>query len=164
MSTQQPYKSMQRTITTLLRTAACLLLAAGLTVSAADVSGNYSWTQAGRNGGPDRKSTLKLKVEGEKVTGTMSAPAGGRRGGNADAADGKAPAAPADLEIKDAKIKGDELTFSIVREGRQGGPATTTKYTGKITGDTIKLKWERPGRDGGEPTPMEADAKKEAAK
>lgn len=155
---------MQRILSTLLRTAACLLLATGLTVSAADVSGTYSWTQAGRNGGPDRKSSLKLKVDGDKVTGTMSAPAGGRRGGNADAGDGKAPAAPADVEIKDAKIKGDELTFNIVREGRNGGASTTTKYTGKISGDSMKLKWERPGRNGGEPTPVEVEAKKEAAK
>ena len=157
---------MQRTFSTLLRTAACLLLATGLTVSAADVSGTYTWTQAGRNGGPDRKSSLKIKVDGDKVTGTMSAPAGGRgRGGKADAADGKAPAPapPADIEIKDGKLKGDELTFNIVREGRNGGASTTTKYTGKISGDTMKLKWERPGRNGGEPTPVEVEAKKEAA-
>ena len=153
---------MQRTLKTLIRTAACLVLAAGLTASAADVSGTYSWTTPGRNGGPDRKSTLKLKVDGDKVTGTISAPAGGRgRGGKADA-DGKAPAAPADVEIKEGKIKGDELSFNTVREGRNGGAATTTKYTGKVSGDTIKLKFERPGRNDGEPTPVEVEAKKEA--
>lgn len=156
---------MQRTLKTLIRTAACLVLATGLTAAAADVSGTYSWSTPGRNGGPDRKSSLKLKVDGDKVTGTMSAPAGGRgRGGKADANPGDAKAAPApvEVEIKDGKIKGDELSFNIVREGRNGGAATTTKYTGKVSGDTIKLKFERPGRNGGEPTPVEVEAKKEA--
>ena len=34
-----------------------------------DPTGTYVWTQAGRNGGPDRTNTLKLKLEGDKLTG-----------------------------------------------------------------------------------------------
>ena len=148
---------MQRNIKTLLQAAACLALMVSISASAADISGTYSWTQPGRNGGPDRKTTLKLKVDGEKLTGTMTAPAGGRRGAGADA--GKA-APPADLELKEGKVKGDDVSFNTVREG-QNGPVTT-KYTGKVSGDSIKLKFERPGRNGGEPTPVEIEAKKEA--
>ena len=149
---------MQRNIKTLLlQLAACLALMAGITASAADVSGTYSWTQAGRNGGPDRKTTLMIKVEGDKVTGTMTAPAGGRGGQG-----GQAPAAPTPIELKDGKIKGDEISFSVTREGRQGGTPTTIKYAGKVAGDTIKIKYEQPGRGGGEPTPVEVEAKKEA--
>src|SRR5207253_5652905 len=40
----------------------------------ADPAGTWTWTTPGRNGGADRKMTLKLKVEGEKVTGTLSSP------------------------------------------------------------------------------------------
>lgn len=146
---------MQRNIKTLLQLAACLALMAGITASAADVSGTYSWTQPGRNGGPDRKTTLKLKVDGEKVTGTMTAPAGGRGGAN-----GGAAPAPVEMELKEGKIKGDDISFNTVREGQNG--AVTTKYAGKVSGDSIKLKFERPGRNGGEPTPVEVEAKKEA--
>src|SRR5947207_10306596 len=37
----------------------------------ADPSGTWTWTMPGRNGGPDRKMTLKLKSEGDKVTGKL---------------------------------------------------------------------------------------------
>jgi hypothetical protein len=43
----------------------------------ADPSGTWTWTTPGRNGGADRKMTLKLKVEGDKVTGTLSSPGQG---------------------------------------------------------------------------------------
>ena len=82
---------------------------------------------------------------------------GGRGGGG-----GGGGAAPADVEIKDGKIKGDDITFNTVRQGQNG--EVTTKYTAKVTGDTLKLKFDRPGRGGGEPTPVEIEAKKEAAK
>ena len=109
---------MQRNITSLLKLAACLGLMTSLTAFAADISGTYSWTQAGRNGGPDRKTTLVLKADGEKLTGTMTAPAFGR-GGAAGAA-----AAPTPLELKDGKVKGDEISFNTVREGQNGSVTT----------------------------------------
>src|SRR5271165_771599 len=34
-----------------------------------DPAGTWTWTRPGRNGGADQKTTLKLKVEGDKVTG-----------------------------------------------------------------------------------------------
>ena len=92
----------------------------------ADPAGTWIWSTAGRNGGPDRTNTLVLKVEGDKITGKLSAPG---RGGQAN-----------DTEIKDATLKGDELSFVVVREFN--GNSLTNKYSGKITGDTLKGKME----------------------
>ena len=92
----------------------------------ADPSGTWTWTVPGRNGGPERKLTLKLKVEGDKVTGKLAAPA---RGGETR-----------EVDIKDGQVKGDEISFKVVRE--INGNEITTKYNGKISGDTIKGKAE----------------------
>src|SRR5215831_1448909 len=67
-----------------------------------DATGTWSWTTRGRQGGPDRKITAKLKVSGDKITGTVSSPS--RDGGTTD------------TEITDGKVKGDEVTFSTSRE------------------------------------------------
>jgi len=128
----------------------------------ADPNGTWSWTMQGRGGAaanpdaPVRKVTLKLKADGEKLTGTIAQPAGGRGGGG-----GGAAAAPRDTEISDGKVKGDEISFSVKREFQ--GNAIVTKYTGKVEGDTIKGKIETPGRDGGEARSRDWEAKREAA-
>jgi len=140
---------MQRNaLTSLLSLATCAVLALGAAAQAraADASGTWAWTRPGRNGGEDQKFTLKLKVEGDKVTGKLTAPA---RGGQT-----------ADTEIKDGKVKGDEITFNVVRE--VGGNKMTTKYTGKLTADTIKGKIE--SERNGQPTSRDWTAKREAAK
>lgn len=153
-----------RTQTVLASIIACAVLALGSVAQAADkktdVTGTWSWTQQprGGNANPDaapRKSTLKLKADGEKVTGTLSQP--GRGGGQG----GGAAAAPRETEISDGKIKGDEITFSVKREFN--GNAFVTKYTGKVEGDSIKGKVEMPGRDGGDPVSRDWEAKREAA-
>ena len=96
-----------------------------------DASGTWSWTMRGRQGGADRKITLKLKVEDGKVTGTMSTP--GRNGQTRE------------TEIKEGKLAGDQLSFNIVRE--RNGNTMTTKYSGKVSADTIKgtQEFERDG-------------------
>jgi hypothetical protein len=43
-------------------------------------------------------------------------------------------------EIKDAKLTGDDLSFSVTREFN--GNSMTTKYTAKVTADSIKGKSE----------------------
>ena len=113
---------------------------------AADPSGTYSWTQPGRNGGPDRKMTLKLKVEGDKVTGKMISP--GRQGGD-----------PVETEIKDGKLKADEISFTVTREFN--GNTMTAKYNGKVTADAIKGKIET--ERNGEKQSRDWEAKREAA-
>ena len=85
------------------------------------VDGTWKWSQAGQNG-QTRESTLKLKQEGEKVTGVMV----GRNG---------------ETEIKDGKIDKDgEVSFNVTREFN--GNSFTAKYHGKVDGDTIKGKVE----------------------
>src|SRR5437867_3089483 len=88
--TKSNHESMQRKLkasSPLMTLAACAFLAlcALAPVQAADKkndpSGTWTWTVPGRNGGADRKNTLKLKVDGDKLTGTVSAP--GRQGGEA---------------------------------------------------------------------------------
>ena len=117
----------------------CAILALGAFSQAyaqdkkADASGTWSWSAPARGGGggEPRKTTLKLKVEGDKVTGTLSAPG---RGGQAT-----------DTAIESGKISGDEISFTVTREFN--GNKLVAKYSGKISGDAIKGKIETE-RDG----------------
>ena len=75
----------------------CFLIAAmavllAMTVTAADVSGKWSAQVPGRNG-QMRDTTFNLKADGDRLTGTMTGPQG-------------------DVEIKDGKISGDNLSFN----------------------------------------------------
>jgi hypothetical protein len=108
----------------------------------ADAAGTWSWVVKGRQGGTDRKITAKFKVDGDKVTGTITAP--GRNGETRD------------TEIQDGKLKGDELSFNVTRE--MNGNKMVTKYTGKISGDTIKGKMEF--ERNGEPVNRDWEAKR----
>jgi hypothetical protein len=75
---------------------------------------------------------LKLKAEGEKLTGSLSSP--GRQGGEAR-----------ETAIANGKVKGDEVSFDVTREF--GDNKVTMKYSGKVSGDAIKGKIETE-RDG----------------
>jgi hypothetical protein len=90
-----------------------------------DPSGTYIWTQAGRNGGPDRTNTLVLKMDGTMLTGKVSAP-------------GRGGAAAADSAITDVKLTGADVSFNVVRD--QGGMSVTNKYTGTLADGAIKGK------------------------
>ena len=132
---------MQRILTSLLQLAACLVLTAAVTVSAADKkadpTGTWKWSFAGQNG-QTRETTMKLKLDGDKLTGTISG-----RGG--------------DTAIEDAKLAGDEVSFKVTREFN--GNKVTTKYNGKLSGDSIKGKTESE-RDG-QPRSRDWEAKRE---
>lgn len=91
-----------------------------LTIFAENVSGTWKGSYPGRDG-QTRESTIVLKAEGEKLTGTV---AGGR----------------GESEIKDGTIKGDDISFSVVRNF--GGNDVTVKYKGKLAGDAIQFKVE----------------------
>lgn len=91
-----------------------------------DPTGTWTWSTPGRDGGEARKSTLKLKAEGEKLTGKLAAP--GRDGQTSE------------LDISDGKVKDDEVSFTVTRESN--GNKFTAKYSGKISGDSIKGKME----------------------
>jgi hypothetical protein len=89
----------------------------GVEARAADVTGTWTWSFTPQNG--DKvEITLKLKQDGEKLTGTIT-----RQGGQ-------------ESEIKDGKVQGSDVSFNVVRE--INGESRTIKYTGKLDGDTIK--------------------------
>jgi hypothetical protein len=90
--------------------------------------GTWKFMQMGR-GGQSREVTMKLKLDGEKLTGTVTAGMDN-----------------AEVEIKDGKFKDNELSFNVTRE--QGGQTRTTKYSGKLDKDTIKgtIETERGGK------------------
>lgn len=113
---------------------------------AGDASGTWTWSTPGRDGGEARKSTMKLKVDGEKVTGTIATP--GREG------------QARETEITNGKIKGDQISFEVTREFQ--GNKFTAKYAGKISGDTItgKMTTERDGNT----RERDWEAKREGAK
>ncbi len=90
--------------------------------------------------GAAREQTLKLKLEGDKLTGALL-------GRNDE-----------ETKIEDAKYKDGEFSFSVTREFN--GNKMTTKYTGKVSGDTIKGTIEAPGRGGGDPVKRDWEAKR----
>lgn len=142
--------STQKVFSSLLKSGLCAVLAFGAFVQtqaadAADATGTWSWTTPGRNGGPERKTTLKLKADGAKLTGEVIAM---RREEEVK------------TEISKGEVKGNEISFSVTREFN--GNSFSQKYTGKITGDTIKgkISFER----NGESQDRDWEAKREAAK
>jgi hypothetical protein len=91
-----------------------------------DATGTWTWEAPGQ-GGQTRKVTLKLKVEGDKLTGSMP----GRNN--------------QETKIEDGTFKDGAVSFKITRE--RNGNKTTTTYTGKVEGDVLKMKAETE-RDG----------------
>ena len=138
---------MTRILKSLTQLTACLLFALTLSTQAADKkndpTGTWTWTVPGRNGGEAREIKLKLKMEGEKLTGTVS----GRQGQEETA-------------IEDANLSGDDISFKVTRE--YNGNKFTAKHSGKLSGDTIKGKSEME-RDGNT-TSRDWEAKRAPAK
>jgi len=83
-------------------------------------TGTWKWTQS--FGGNDVETVLKLKQDGDKVTGTISG-----FQGNED-------------KIEDGKVDGDKVTFKVVREF--GGNQVTTNYTATLSDGALKGKSE----------------------
>src|SRR4051812_33245507 len=111
-----------------------ILLILAIGAFAADVSGKWTYEQAGRNGGPGRPVTITLKQDGNKLTGSVP---GFGRGGDTP---------PPPTEIKNGKVDGDKVSFEVVREMQ--GNTMTTKYEGTVAGDEMKLKVTRDGQNG----------------
>ena len=133
--------------------ACCALLAlGGLTQVQADdkapsATGTWTWTTPGRNGGAERKMSLTLTQDGEKLTGKLSSP--GRDG------------AARETEISEGSVKGADVAFSVTRE--VNGTKMVSKYSGKLTAEAITGKIESKDRDGKDQS-RDWTAKKEAAK
>ena len=132
---------MQSILKSLPRLAVCLMLAFAAAATAqdkkVDPTGTWKWSFTGQNG-QARETTLNLKLDGEKLTGTISG-----RGG--------------ETAIEEAKLKGEDISFQVTRENN--GNKMTIKYNGKISGDTIKGKTETQ-RDG-EPRSRDWEAKRD---
>ena len=118
-----------------------ILLVVAFAAMAADVTGKWTYEQAGR--GNPTQVTLNLKASGGTLTGSMVRPG---RGGD-----------PMESQISDGKIDGDNISFKVTMQ--MGGNSMTTEYTGAVSGNELKLKITRPGRDGA-PMVTEATAKR----
>lgn len=148
----KPKQTMQRKFGNLTNIAFCAVLAlSGISIASAEdkalsATGTWTWTFAGRDGGTERKMTLTLKQEGEKLTGKLSSP--GRDGG-----------AARETEIEEGSVKGSDVAFSVTREFN--GNKRTSKYSGKLSADAITGKVESKDRDGNDQS-RDWTAKKEA--
>jgi hypothetical protein len=80
--------------------------------------GTWKWT-VDRNG-QQIQNTLKLKLDGDKLSGTI------QRGDRPENA------------IEEASYNDGEVTFQVTRE--RNGQKFTIKYNGKVSGDTITGK------------------------
>src|SRR5215475_2432557 len=103
----------------------CFVFAAMSLAFAADVNGKWTAQVPGR-GGQTREQTFTFKVEGDKLTGTVS----GMQGDN---------------PISDGKISGDEISFTV--KISFNGNDVTLLYKGKVSGDEIKMTRSRSGGD-----------------
>ena len=90
-------------------------------------TGTWKWTVKFNDN--ELNFTLKLKAEGDKLTGTLSGPREGT-----------------ESKIEDGTYKGGEVAFKVTREFN--GQKIVIKYKGKVSGDTIKGKsaFERDGQ------------------
>jgi len=113
-------------------------VATAMAADKADPTGTWKWSV--EVNGQKRESTLKLKLDGDKLTGAMV----GRNG--------------QETPIEDATFKNGEVSFKVTRE--RNGQKTTTKYTGKIAGDTLKGKI-MPDREGAQGRDFEAARSKD---
>lgn len=103
---------------------------------AVNVDGKWTWTYKTKDG-KDAEAAIKLKQDGEKLTGAYVARDG------------------TETPIQDGKITGNEVAFDVNRD--VNGEKMLFKYTGKLEGDTItgKIVFGHP-----KPTPHEWEAKR----
>jgi len=104
---------------------AAFVLAGLSVVFAADVNGKWVAQVPGR-GGQTRETTFNFKLEGAKLTGTVS----GMQG---------------DQPISDGKVAGDDISFVVVANFQ--GNEIKLNYKGKVSGDEIKMVRTREGGD-----------------
>lgn len=97
---------------------ATMLLA--LPLLAADIDGKWHASVDGGTAGPVELQ-FDLKAEGEKLTGTLTAP--------------MRPATP----ISDGIVKGEDVSFTLAFPMMEGAPPLLIQYTGKLKGDELDL-------------------------
>ena len=99
---------------------AVVLLFTTLAASAADIAGPWKLTYTTENG-LTREVTLELKLEGDRLSGTLASDRG-------------------KAQIETGKLTGDEISFSLLRRGN--GDEITVNFWGKVEGATMKLKMQ----------------------
>jgi hypothetical protein len=97
---------------------------------AADIDGKWVLETQGPNG--KATQTLTLKVEGDKLTGTMD--------NQGTVVDGK-------VNIIDGTIDGSKVAFTVVRD--LNGTQITRKFSGTMAGAELKLTAVTAGGPGG---------------
>jgi hypothetical protein len=116
--------------TKILLIGAVAVLALLATAWAADVTGKWVAQTPGRDGSTS-ETTFILKVEGTALTGTVTTTRG-------------------ETTISEGKVRGDEISFMIVR--KMGENEMKTLWKGKVAGDEITFTREfqmPPGGFGG---------------
>ena len=87
-----------------------------IALAAEDPTGTWKW--ASSVGDTPVELTLKLKLEGEKLTGVITLP------------DDK------EWPIEDGQFRNNVVSFKVVRDAN--GKTLTRKFSGTVNGDTIK--------------------------
>lgn len=104
-----------------------VLMALAAAALAADITGKWTGEMAGPDGGQGFTLTYNFKHDGAKLTGTVLGPGGDP------------------LEIKDGKVEGAKLSFTVSFDG--GGNTMKISNEGTIVGEEIKLTSKFEGGD-----------------
>ena len=107
-------------MTVRLFSAAVVCVLTAVPALAADVAGKWIGQVPAAQGQAESAITFIFKVDGENLTGTLN---------NSQQ--------PGDVELKEGKVTGDDITFSLTRN--IGGTDMKVVWTGKIAGDEIKF-------------------------
>ncbi|MGD8277602.1 MAG: hypothetical protein PVH00_06225 [Gemmatimonadota bacterium] len=109
----------------------------------ANMAGKWEFTYSTQRG--PITMTITFAQEGEALKGTVEMPSRGGRGGGP-------------VEISKGMIKGNDLTFSIVRTF--GERSMESAYTGTVNGDTAEGTMSGMGGRGGNAEPIKWTAKR----
>jgi hypothetical protein len=91
----------------------------------ADITGAWNMAYTTREG-VKMTSTLTLKMDGDKLTGTISSPRG-------------------TVALDEVSVTGDDVAFAIIRVGF--GDKIRIEYSGKVKGDTMSLTMKAGARE-----------------
>jgi hypothetical protein len=105
----------------------CVLAVAGMARAEDKSNPTGTWKYTAEVNGQSIEVTIKLKLEGDKLTGTVSV-------------------RDMETKIEDSKYQDGEVSFKVNRQ--MNGNKFTIKYKGKIKGDTFKgtREFERDGQ------------------
>jgi hypothetical protein len=118
----------------------CVLALVGLVRAEDKPNPTGTWTYSTERNGQTVETTITLKLDGDKLTGTV------KTGNN-------------ETKIEDAKYKDGEVSFTVTRE--RNGNKFTTKYKGTVKGDSFKGKRESERNGQTQSTDFEAKRSKD---